>query len=86
MAQTAIPIRTTGDHDLDGVTVKYAWAVTVTGVFSPADAFRLLAQQAQAEGAHCVTGARLAFSSHNNSWVAYGTGEILAPRDRPRDS
>jgi len=48
MAQTAIPIRTTGDHDLDGVTVKYAWVVTVTGIFRPADAFRLLAQQARA--------------------------------------
>ncbi|MFC1405333.1 MULTISPECIES: DUF1471 domain-containing protein [Streptacidiphilus] len=81
MAQTAIPIRTTGDHDLDGVTVKYAWVVTVTG-WNPADAFRELAQQAQAEGAHCVTGARLVCNSHNNSWTAYGTGEILAPRDR----
>lgn len=82
MAQTAIPIRTTGDHDLDGVTVKYAWTVTVTNIFSPDDAFQLLAKQAQAEGAHCVTGARLAFNSHSNSWTAYGTGEILAPRDK----
>ena len=82
MAQTLIPIRTTGDHDLDGVTVKYAWVVTVTGIRNAADAFRQLAAQAHAEGAHCVTGARLVFDANYNAWCAYGTGEILAPRDR----
>ena len=85
MAQTAIPIRTTGDHDLDGVTVKYAWAVTVTGIRNPAYAFQELARQAQAEGAHCVTGARLVFDASHHAWCAYGTGEILAPRDKPGD-
>ncbi|WP_042410408.1 hypothetical protein [Streptacidiphilus carbonis] len=80
MARTVIPVRTTGDHDLDGVTVKYAWPVVAT-VGNPEHAFERLAQQAQAEGAHCVTGARLVCNSHYSSWVAYGTAEILAPRD-----